>query len=181
MQGAEVTGTGIAIFNHGEIAYLKAYGLRDTEQGLPLTPDSVMTSASLSKSAFATMVMRLVQEHQLNLDKPVAEYLPKPLPEYPRYADLKGDDRYRRLTLRMLLSHTSGFPNWWFPRDLVATNALMVDYQPSNVDWMCSSATLVGHLTVPYSVQGLEQGAPVTFCVLRAPISQFWSRLRSFS
>jgi len=70
---------------------------------------------------------------------------------------------------------------YWFPRDLVATNALMVDYQPSDVDWMCSSATLVGQLTVPYSVQGLEQGAPVTFCVLSAPISQFWSRLRNFS
>jgi len=39
----------------------------------------------------------------------------------------------------------------------------------------------VGQLTVPYSVQGLEQGAPVTFCVLSAPISQFWSRLRNFS
>jgi len=112
MKGAHVTGTGIAIFDHGEIAYLKAYGLRDTEKGLPLTPDSVMTSASLSKSAFATVGMRLVQEHSLNLDKPIVEYLPKPLPEYPRYADLKGDDRYKRLTLRVLLSHTSGFPNW---------------------------------------------------------------------
>jgi hypothetical protein len=63
----------------------------------------------------------------------------------------------------------------------VATNALMVDYQPSDVAWMCSSATLVGYLTVPYDVQGLEQGAPVTFCVLKAPIQQAWSRLRNFS
>jgi CubicO group peptidase (beta-lactamase class C family) len=112
MQGAHVTGTGIAIFGHGEIAYLKAYGVRDTEKNLPLTPDSVMTSASLSKSAFATVVMRLVQENRLSLDKPIVEYLAKPLPEYPRYADLNGDDRYKKLTLRMLLSHTSGFPNW---------------------------------------------------------------------
>jgi CubicO group peptidase (beta-lactamase class C family) len=112
MQGAHVTGTGIAIFGLGEIAYLKAYGLRDTAKDLPLTPDSVMTSASLSKSAFATVVMRLVQEHRLSLDKPIVEYLPKPLPEYPRYADLNGNDRYKKLTLRMLLSHTSGFPNW---------------------------------------------------------------------
>jgi len=70
---------------------------------------------------------------------------------------------------------------YWLPNDLVATNALMVDYEPSDVDWMCSSATLVGHLTVPYGVHGLEQGAPVTFCVLNAPISQGWSRLRMFS
>jgi hypothetical protein len=70
---------------------------------------------------------------------------------------------------------------YWLPSDLVATNALMVDYQPSDVAWMCSSATLVGHLTVPYGVHGLEQGAPVTFCVLKAPIPQAWNRLRMFS
>ena len=70
---------------------------------------------------------------------------------------------------------------YWLPSDLVATKALMVDYQPSDVAWMCSSTTLVGHLTVPYGVQGLEQGAPVTFCVLNAPILEVWSRLRNFS
>ncbi len=110
MQAAHVTGCGIAIFHGGKIAYLKAYGLRDS--GLPLTPDSVMTSASLSKAAFATVVLRLVQAGVLDLDKPISQYLPRPLPEYPRYADLAGDDRYKKLTLRILLSHTSGFPNW---------------------------------------------------------------------
>lgn len=70
---------------------------------------------------------------------------------------------------------------YWLPNDLAATNALMIDYQPSDVAWMCSSATLMGHLTVPYGVQGLEQGAPVTFCVLKGPIQQDWSRLRNFS
>ena len=70
---------------------------------------------------------------------------------------------------------------YWLPNNLQATNALMFDYDPSDVAWMCSSATLVGHLTVPYGVHGLEQGAPVTFCVLKAPIPQDWSRLRMFS
>jgi hypothetical protein len=70
---------------------------------------------------------------------------------------------------------------YWLPSDLAATNALMVDYEPSDVAWMCSTATRVGQLTVPYGVQGLEQGAPVTFCVLKAPIAQDWSRLRNFS
>jgi CubicO group peptidase (beta-lactamase class C family) len=112
MQSAHVTGTGIALFAHGQAVYLKAFGLRDTDKNLPLTPDSVMTAASLSKSAFATVVMRLVKEHKLSLDRPIVDYLPKPLPEYPKYADLSGDDRYKKLTLRMLLSHTTGFPNW---------------------------------------------------------------------
>ena len=70
---------------------------------------------------------------------------------------------------------------YWLPKHLAATNALMVDYQPSDVAWMCSSATLVSRLTVPYGVHGLEQGAPVTFCVLKASISQDWRRLRMFS
>ena len=111
IQSAHVTGAGIAVFHHRKIVYLKTYGLRDAEKGLPLTPDSVMTSASLSKAAFATLVMRLVQEHVLDLDKPIYQYLPKPLPEYPQFADLQRDDRWKRMTLRILLSHTSGFPN----------------------------------------------------------------------
>jgi CubicO group peptidase (beta-lactamase class C family) len=112
IDAAHVTGAGIAIFKDGRIAYLKAYGMRDTEKGLPLTPDSVMTSASLSKAAFAAVVMRLVEGGLLDLDKPIQQYLPRPLNEYPRYADLAGDERTKKLTLRILLSHTSGFPNW---------------------------------------------------------------------
>jgi CubicO group peptidase (beta-lactamase class C family) len=127
LEAAQVTGAGIAIFEDGRIADLKAYGLRDTEKRLPLTPDSVMTSASLSKAAFATVVMRLVQQGRLNLDKPIYTYLPKPLPEYPRYADLSGDERYKKITLRMLLSHTSGFPNW---RAFEDDHKLKIHFEP---------------------------------------------------
>jgi len=70
---------------------------------------------------------------------------------------------------------------YWLPSNLAATNALMVDYQPSEVVWMCNSPTLITHLTVPYQVKGLEQGAPVTFCQLNAPIAEVWPRLRNFS
>jgi len=71
-----------------------------------------MTSASLSKAAFATVAMQLVEAGILDLDRPVYRYLPKPLPEYPFYRDLANDLRYQQITLRMLLDHTSGFPNW---------------------------------------------------------------------
>ncbi len=70
---------------------------------------------------------------------------------------------------------------YWLPNNLTATYALMVDYQPSDVAWMCTSPTLITHLTVPYGVAGLEQGAPVTFCQLKAPIPQIWGKLRNFS
>jgi CubicO group peptidase (beta-lactamase class C family) len=112
MKAAHVTGAGIAVWNDDRVVYLKAYGVRDMERQLPLTPDSVMTAASLTKSAFATMVMQLVEERILELDKPVYEYLLKPLPQYEAYRDLADDPRYKQITMRMLLAHTSGFPNW---------------------------------------------------------------------
>lgn len=112
MEAAQVTGVAIAVWNDGKVVYLKTYGFRDTEKHLPLTPDSVMTAASLTKPAFATMVMQLVHEHVIELDKPVYEYLTKPLREYPAYKDLADDPRYKQITMRMLLDHTSGFPNW---------------------------------------------------------------------
>ena len=70
---------------------------------------------------------------------------------------------------------------YWLPREVDAGEALMIDYRPSDVTWMCTSAKLVGRLTVPYGVEGLEQGAPVTLCHLNAPLTQLWDRLRNFS
>ena len=112
MHAAKVTGVGLALLNDRKILYLKTYGFRDRRKALPLTPDSVMSAASFTKVAFAYMVMQLVQDGLLDLDKPVHLYLPKPLPEYSNYKDLSGDERYKKITSRMLLNHTSGFPNW---------------------------------------------------------------------
>ena len=126
---ADVTGVGVALLDRGDVVYLKAYGFRDTAKRLPLTPDSVMTAASLTKAAFATVVMQLVQDGTLDLDKPVFQYLPKPLPEYPAYRDLASDARYKKLTLRMLLSHTSGFPNW---RGLTDSQKLNINFEPGS-------------------------------------------------
>ena len=129
MKAAEVTGAGIAIFNHGEIAYLKAYGFRDKEKNLPLTVDSIMSGASFSKVAFAYVVMKFVDDGKVDLDKPIYQYLPKPLPEYPRYADLASDPRYKQITSRMLLSHTSGFANWrWLEDD----HKLKIHFDPGS-------------------------------------------------
>lgn len=111
MKAAQVNGVGLALFNDNKIVYLNAFGVRDKEKNLPLTVDSVMSAASFTKVAFAYMVLQLADKGTLDLDKPVYQYMPKPLPEYPRYADLADDLRYKRITARMLLSHTSGFPN----------------------------------------------------------------------
>lgn len=70
---------------------------------------------------------------------------------------------------------------FWMPPRLAATDALMVGYDPSQVGWMCTSSKVVAHLTVPYHVVNLEQGAPVTLCNLTAPLPELWGRLRNFS
>lgn len=115
MQAGRVPGLALALIADGRIAYLKAYGMADTQAGRPLQTDTVMYGASLTKAAFAWMVMTLVDDGVVDLDRPIGEYLPKPLPQYADYTDLAGDDRWRLWTLRMLLSHQSGLPNWrWF-------------------------------------------------------------------
>ncbi len=154
MQAAEVTGVGIAIFNDGKIAYVKTYGVRDKEKNLPLTPDSVMTAASLSKAAFATMVMELVEAGILDLDKPIYRYLPKPLPEYPAYADLVGDPRYKLITLRMCLDHTAGFPNW---RAFNQDRKLNINFQPGS--------------QFAYSGEGIDLAQLVVETVTRKPLN----------
>jgi CubicO group peptidase (beta-lactamase class C family) len=129
MHAAKVTGAGIAILNDGKIAYSKTYGLRDKESALPLTLDSIMSGASLTKVTFTYAIMQLVEAGALTLDKPVYQYLPKPLPEYDKYKDLAGDDRYKKITARMLLDHTTGFPNWrWFEDD----GKLKIHFEPGS-------------------------------------------------
>lgn len=70
---------------------------------------------------------------------------------------------------------------FWLPASLSASYVIMVGYNPSDVDWMCTSTKLVAHLTIPYGVQNVEQGMPVTFCHLKEPLPQEWSGLRDFS
>ncbi len=127
MHLTHVPGAGIAIFNDQKVVYLKTYGLRDTSRGWPMTPDTVMTAASLTKAAFATMTMQLVAEGVLNLDRPICRYLSKPLDQYARYRDLAGDSRVERITMRMLLSHTAGFPNL---RRFTANSKLYIAFTP---------------------------------------------------
>ena len=109
---AQVTGAQIAILNGGKVVWTDAFGLRDVAARQPLTTDSEMWAASLTKSVFASYLMTLVDAGTFDLDKPVWQYLGKPLPQFDRYKDLAGDVRWRRITARHLLSHTSGLANF---------------------------------------------------------------------
>ena len=124
-----VTGAQIALLHNGRTVWTYAYGLRDIEHHLPMTPDTYIWAASVTKSVFATWVMTLVEQHRLNLDKPIAEYMPNGLSGY--YHDtslLTSDPRYRLITPRMLLSHTSSLCNY-APTDMPDVK-LRIQYQP---------------------------------------------------
>jgi CubicO group peptidase (beta-lactamase class C family) len=111
MRANDVKGLAVALIRDGRVVYLHAFGVRNSK-GEPLTLDTVMYGASQTKATFAWMVMQLVDEGKIDLDRSIADYLPKPLPDYPKYADLKDDPRWRKLTFRILLDHTTGFANF---------------------------------------------------------------------
>ncbi len=126
MQREQVQGLALAVIDNGAVVHVAAYGIRNIA-GDPLTTETVMYGASLTKTAFAYMVMQLVDEGRLDLDVSIAELLPRPLPAYDDYHDLRNDDRWRALTLRILLTHTTGFANFrWLEDD----GRLRFHYEP---------------------------------------------------
>jgi CubicO group peptidase (beta-lactamase class C family) len=123
MTETHANGMAVAVIDHGKVGYVHAYGIRNAK-GDPLTTDTVMYGASLTKTVFAYTVMQLVDQGKLNLDTPLKDDLDKPLPsygpdqifpdKYGPYKDLAGDPRWEKITPRMCLTHSTGFSNFWF-------------------------------------------------------------------
>ena len=116
-------GMALAVIDHGKVVYVHAYGIRNAK-GDPLMTNTFMYGASLTKTVFAYTVMQLVDRGTINLDTQLAHYLDKPLPnyrpdpvfpdKYGPYKDLVDDPRWQKITPRMCLTHSTGFPNFWF-------------------------------------------------------------------
>jgi CubicO group peptidase (beta-lactamase class C family) len=123
MNRTHAKGMAVVVIDHGQVSYVQSYGIRNTK-GDPLTTDTVMYGASLTKTVFAYTVMQLVDQGRLNLDTPIKNDLDKPLPsygpdpvfpdKYGPYKDLADDLRWERITPRMCLTHSTGFNNFWF-------------------------------------------------------------------
>lgn len=120
MQVAHARGMAVAVVDGGKVVHVAAYGERNAA-GEPLQTDTVMYAASLTKMAFGHLIAQLAQDKVIDLDASIASALDRPLPDYPaepkKYADytvLAGDERWRRLTPRLLLNHASGFANFAF-------------------------------------------------------------------
>ena len=123
-RAATVHGLTVTIFNDAEPVYMRAFGFADLSTRAPLRTGTEMYGASLSKAVFSVLVMRLVEQGVLDLDKPLQEYVSTPLFEnrgtswHEDLSDLRADSRYRHITARMSMSHTTGFPNWrWVEPD----------------------------------------------------------------
>ncbi|GAB3015319.1 serine hydrolase domain-containing protein [Spirosoma pulveris] len=104
MDSAHVPGLSIAVIQNGQLRYSKGYGLTKSDSTQAVSSATIFDAASLSKPVFAYTVLRLVEQGILDLDKPLFEYLP--------YPDVADDERYKKITARLVLSHRTGFPNW---------------------------------------------------------------------
>jgi CubicO group peptidase (beta-lactamase class C family) len=99
-----VPGVAITLIRDRKLAWSKGFGVRVAGSKEAVTPDTVFEAASMSKPIFALLAMQLVDGKRLDLDRPLVEYGPELLvPDSP--------DK-RLVTARMVLSHTSGYPNW---------------------------------------------------------------------
>jgi CubicO group peptidase (beta-lactamase class C family) len=123
MSRTHANGMAVAVVDKGKVGYVQAYGIRNAK-GDPLTTDTVMYGASITKTVLAYTAMQLVDQGKLSLDTPIKDDLDHPLttygpdPIFPDkhgpYPDLAGDPRWEKITPRMCLTHSTGFNNFWF-------------------------------------------------------------------
>ena len=106
-----VAGAAVAIVKDGRVVFVEGFGLRDTAQGLPVTPKTRFILGSTTKAFTSLAVGLLVSDQKLDWDKPVAAYLP----------DFRLLDEYASLhaTPRDLASHRTGLPR----HDLIWVNS----------------------------------------------------------
>lgn len=93
-------GCAVGVARDGNVLLARGYGMADLETGTPITAQTVFESGSVAKQFTATAVVLLAIDGKLDLDDPVRKYLPE-LPDYGQ-----------PLTIRHLLTHTSGLREW---------------------------------------------------------------------
>jgi CubicO group peptidase (beta-lactamase class C family) len=105
-----VPSASVAIVQHGKLVYTHAYGDARLQPRIPATPEMRYSIGSISKQFTAAAMLLLQEEGKLSLDDPVGKYLP-------------GLTRGDEVTIRQILSHTSGYQDYW-PEDYVMTTML---------------------------------------------------------
>jgi CubicO group peptidase (beta-lactamase class C family) len=103
MERFRVPGVSVAVIKDFDIHWAKGYGVADVTTGASVAPDTIFQAASISKPTAAMGVMRLVQDSKMSLDADINTFLKS-------WKVPPGEHtRDRQVTLRSLLSHTSGF------------------------------------------------------------------------
>jgi CubicO group peptidase (beta-lactamase class C family) len=100
MERQGIPGLSLAVVRDGKVVLAKGYGLANVELGVAATPETVYQLQSLSKSFTATGIMMLVEQGKVGLDDRVGKHLEVPT------------DRWKNITVRHLLSHTSGIKDF---------------------------------------------------------------------
>ncbi len=103
MQAQKIPGLSLAVIKNGEIVLAKGYGLANVEHQVPVKPETIFQSGSMGKQFTATAVMMLVEEGKLSLDDKITKFFPD------------GPGAWRNITVRHLLTHTSGLGD--YPED----------------------------------------------------------------
>jgi CubicO group peptidase (beta-lactamase class C family) len=103
MQAQQIPGLSLAVIRNGEIVLAKGYGLANVEHQVAVKPETIFQSGSMGKQFTATAVMMLMEEGKLSLEDKITKYFPD------------GPDAWRNVTIRHLLTHTSGMTD--YPHD----------------------------------------------------------------
>jgi CubicO group peptidase (beta-lactamase class C family) len=104
IDSGEILGLSLAIIDGDQITYARGFGVTNIDKsGTAVSPDTLFAYGSISNVITATVIMRLVDDGLLELDKPVVDYLPGFT-----FLDQEIGDK---VTLRQILSHTSGLPS----------------------------------------------------------------------
>ncbi len=109
MDSLAIPGLSFAFVNDDKVIYSKNVGVVNTKTQEPVTKKTLFDAASISKTVFSFFVMQLVDKGLLHLNTPLYTYLENP--------DIAYDERYKKITAQMALSHTTGFPNWRYLND----------------------------------------------------------------
>ena len=104
MRERSVPGVSIAIVSDGRLRWARAFGVKDAAGKEPVGEQTTFEAASVSKTVFAYVALKLCERAILGLDTPLTKYTKKPF--------IEGDTRIDRVTTRNVLCHTTGFPEW---------------------------------------------------------------------
>ncbi len=122
----KVPGVAIAVVRDAKVIYSWCWGFKCANKESPITEHTLFEAASLTKPVFAYAAYTLVRDKRLELDRPLSEYHQEPA--------IKGDDeRIRKITTRMVLSHTSGIPNKITYRWVMTASEIEASYAPNPV------------------------------------------------